>query len=66
MTAYDIMYLIGGVIGIVCIVILFNPAVKTKYKVLIDILLFIVFAFLSYLILGDSPIPENHIFPIQL
>ena len=66
MTAYDIMYLLGGVIAFVCIAIMFDPAVKTKYKVLIDILLLIVFAVFSYLILGDSPIPEKHIFPIQL
>lgn len=66
MTTYDIMYLLGGVIVFACGVIVFDPAVKTKYKVLIDILLLIVFAVFSYLILGDSPIPEKHIFPIQL
>lgn len=66
MTDYDIMYLIGGIVGIVCLVIWFVPDMRTKHRVVISLSVLAVFYLAAYLILGNEPVPENHIFPIQL
>lgn len=66
MSSYDIMYLIGGIVGIGCLAIWFDPVMQTKHKALISIFVLTMFFLAAYLILGNEPIPENHIFPIQL
>lgn len=60
------MYLIGGIVGLACLAIWFDPVMQTKHKVVISLSVLAVFFFAAYLILGNEPIPENHIFPIQL
>lgn len=66
MSSYDIMYLIGGIVGVACLAIWFDPVMQTKHKALISVFVLTVFFLAAYLILGNEPIPENHIFPIQL
>lgn len=66
MSSYDIMYLIGGIVGLACLAIWFDPAMRTKHKAVISLSVLAVFFLAAYLILGNEPIPENHIFPIQL
>ena len=66
MSSYDIMYLIGGIVGLACLAIWFDPVMRTKHKAVISLSVLTVFFLAAYLILGNEPIPENHIFPIQL
>ena len=66
MSSYDIMYLIGGIVGLACLAIWFDPVMRTKHKAVISLSVLTMFFLAAYLILGNEPIPENHIFPIQL
>lgn len=66
MTPYDIMYLIGGVIGIACLAIVLDPVMSWKTRFSVVALLLTGFAVAAYLVLGDTPVPENPMFPIQL
>ena len=60
------MYLIGGIVGLACLAIWFDPVMRAKHKALISVFVLTMFFLAAYLILGNEPIPENHIFPIQL
>ena len=66
MTTYDIMYLLGGVIGLTCLAIFFAPITSLKARLTTIVLLLTAFCVAAYIVLGDSPVPENHMFPIQL
>lgn len=66
MTPYDIMYLIGGAVGVSCLAILLDPVMSLKTRLITAALLFGGFSIAAYLVLGDSPIPENPIFPILI
>lgn len=66
MTLFDVMYLIGGLVGIICLAVWFDPLMSVKNRLIFIVCLLAAFGAVSYLVLGDSPIPENHVFPIQL
>lgn len=66
MTTYDIMYLLGGVIGLTCLAIFFDPITSLKTRLATIGILLTAFFVVAYIVLGDSPVPENHMFPIQL
>lgn len=66
MTTYDIMYLLGGVIGLTCLAIFFDPITALKARLATIVMLLTAFFVAAYIVLGDSPVPENPMFPIQL
>lgn len=66
MTPYDIMYLIGGAVGITCLAVFFDPVMSLKTRLITVALLLGGFGIAAYLVLGDSPIPENPMFPILI
>ena len=66
MTTYDIMYLIGGAIGTSCLAIILYPVMSRKVRLFVVALLLTGFAIAAYVVLGDTPVPENPMFPIQL
>ena len=66
MTTYDIMYLLGGVIGLTCLAIFFDPITSMKARLATIGMLLTAFFVVAYIVLGDSPVPENPMFPIQL
>ena len=66
MTPYDVMYLIGGAVGISCLAIVLDPVMSWKTRFSVVALLLTGFAIAAYIVLGDTPVPENPMFPIQL
>lgn len=66
MTTYDIMYLLGGAIGLTCLAIFFDPITSLKARLTTIVLLLTAFFVAAYIVLGDRPVPENPMFPIQL
>lgn len=66
MTPYDIMYLIGGAVGLSCLAIILDPVMSWKVRLSVVALLLTGFAIAAYLVLGNTPVPENPMFPIQL
>ena len=62
MTTYDIMYLLG----VTCLAIFFDPITSLKARLATIVLLLTAFFVAAYIVLGDSPVPENPMFPIQL
>jgi len=66
MTTYDIMYLLGGAIGLTCLAIFFDPITSLKARLTTIGMLLTAFFVAAYIVLGDSPVPENPMFPIQL
>lgn len=64
MTPYDIMYLMGGAVGAIGLAIFFVPVISFKTRIIMVAQLFGGFSIAAYLVLGDSRIPENPMFPI--
>lgn len=66
MTHYDIMYIISEVVGIACLAIVQDPDMSGKTRFSVVCLLLTGLAVAAYLVLGNTPVPENPMFPIQL
>ena len=66
LTSYDYVYLFGGLVGVISLMVALCDAFPASIRIGVPIFLVVAFALVGYYVLGDSPRPPDAVFPISL
>lgn len=66
LTPYDYVYLFGGLVGVISLMVALCDAFHASIRIGVPIFLVVAFALVGYYVLGDSPVPPNAVFPLSV
>ena len=66
LTPYDYVYLLGGLVGVISLMVALCDAFPASIRIGVPIFLMVAFALVGYYVLGDSPVPPNAVFPLSV
>ena len=66
LTPYDYVYLLGGLVGVISLMVALCDAFPASIRIGVPIFLMVAFALVGYYVLGDSPRPPDAVFPLSV